>query len=119
MKNSKNQEVQNFLKDLSIMSEEKYKIIQELRKLVFNHFPKTNERIMYGGIMFSLEEDFGGVFASKNHVSFEFGKGFRMDDPYKNLEGSGKYRRHLKIKTFSDIKSKNVDFYIKQVLLIQ
>jgi hypothetical protein len=35
MKNSKNQEVQNFLKDLSIMSEEKYKIIQELSKLVF------------------------------------------------------------------------------------
>lgn len=119
MKNSKNQEVQNFVKDLSIMSEEKYKIIQELRKLVFNHFPKTNERIMYGGIMFSLEEDFGGVFASKNHVSFEFGNGFQMKDPKKYLEGTGKSRRHLKIKTLSDIKEKNVDFYIPQAVRIQ
>ncbi len=44
--------------------------------------------------MFSLDEDFGGLFVRKRHISFEFGKGFLMDDPNKILEGKGKYRRH-------------------------
>ncbi len=38
---------------------------------------------MYGGIMFSLDDDFGGIFVRKNHISFEFGNGFAMDDPDK------------------------------------
>ena len=65
MKKSKDERVQNFLEDILSVDEEKYKILQGLRKIVFRYYPKVKERIMYGGIMFSLEEkDFGGIFAS-------------------------------------------------------
>jgi len=70
--------------------------------------------MMYGGIMFSLEDDFGGLFVRKNHVSFEFGSGVTMDDPDNILEGIGKFRRHLKIRSLADIKDKKVEFFVEQ-----
>ena len=69
---------------------------------------------MYGGIMFSQLKDFGGVFVYKNHISFEFSDGYRFDDATKLLQGSGKYRRHLKIKSRADIEIKKVYFFVKQ-----
>lgn len=114
MQNSEDQKVQKFLDELLIVNPEKFKIVQKLRQKVHKIYPKTNERIMYGGIMFSLVEDFGGIFVSKNHVSFEFGNGFKMNDPEKKLEGTGKFRRHLKFSKLSDVEDKNVDFFVKQ-----
>ena len=106
--------MQKFLEEINEFNHEHYRILQKLREIVFKIHPNVNERIMYGGIMFSLEDDFGGIFAYEKHISFEFSKGFTMDDPNKLLEGSGKFRRHLKIKTFSDIKDKKVDCFLKQ-----
>ena len=97
-----------------MFNNEKYIILQELRKIVFKNYKKTGERMMYSGIMFSLEEDFGGIFVRKNHVSFELVNGFTINDPNKLLEGTGKFRRHLKIKSLSDIDDKKVDFFVKQ-----
>ena len=99
--------------------DEKFNILVKLREIVFNNYPETNERIMYGGIMFSLEDDFGGLFVSKNHISFEFSNGFRMDDPKNLLEGTGKFRRHLKIKSFDGIEDKDVQFFVKQLAIQQ
>lgn len=115
MDKSKNEQVQKFLEDILMIDPVKFEILQKLRKIVFTNYPKTNERIMYGGIMFTLENDFGGVFASKNHISFEFSFGVNMKDPHKILEGSGKLRRHLKIRSVSDIEDKKVDFFVNQV----
>lgn len=112
---SKNEEVQIFLDGIMINDPEKYNSLIEIREIVFDIYPQTNERIMYGGIMFSINsEDFGGLFVYKNHISFEFGKGFEMKDPSKLLEGTGKFRRHLKIKCKEDIKNKYVDFFVNQ-----
>ena len=66
--------------------------------------------------MFACEKDWGGVFVSKNHVSFEFTEGFMMNDPDRFLEGTGKKRRHLKISSISDISDKKVDFFVKQAV---
>jgi hypothetical protein len=115
MKKSENESVQSFLDEIVMFDFEKYEILQDLRKIVFSNYPKTNERIMYGGIMLSLEDDFGGLFVRKNHVSFEFGSGAFMEDPRKFLEGTGKLRRHLKIKSLADIEEKEVEFFVKQV----
>ncbi|MCP4703388.1 MAG: DUF1801 domain-containing protein [candidate division Zixibacteria bacterium] len=116
MKKSKDKKVHEFLEDVLMIDSEKYEIMQKLRKIVFDIFPKSNERMMYGGIMFSLEDDFGGIFIRKNHISFEFSSGVHMDDPDNILEGKGKFRRHLKIRSMSDIKDKTVEFFIKQAL---
>lgn len=112
---SKSEAVQKFLDDLLIGDSEKYESIQELRIIVLGIYPKTTERIIYGGIMFTLSEDFGGLFVSKNHISFEFGKGYLLNDPNSLLEGKGKFRRHLKIRQFSDIDAKYVSFFVKQI----
>jgi hypothetical protein len=115
MKPSHNKQVQTFLKEVEMMDCEKYEILQKLRDLVFTQYPQTTERMMYGGITFSLENNFGGLFVYKHHVSFEFSNGFMMSDPDTLLEGSGKFRRHLKIKTLSDIDDKKIDFFVQQI----
>lgn len=115
MKSSKDEKVQAFLDDMIMSNDEQFQILQRLRAIVFEHQPATSERIMYGGILFSLAEDFGGIFAYQNHVSFEFSRGYQMDDPHQVLEGGGKFRRHLKIRSLQDIDDKQVDFFVQQV----
>lgn len=112
---SKNEDVQNFLEGIMMIDPDQYNSLLEMRDIVFDIYPETNERIIYGGIMFSINtQDFGGLFVNKNHISFEFGKGFEMKDPSKLLEGTGKFRRHLKIRSIEDIKNKEVVFFVKQ-----
>lgn len=110
----KNEQVEKYLEEMMLINDEQFNVLRKLREIVFNVNPKTNERIMYGGIMFSLNDDFGGIFVRKNHISFEFGNGFTMNDPDKLLEGKGKFRRHLKIRSLSDIDDKKVEFFVKQ-----
>lgn len=114
MKKSVNKEVQKFIDQIAKSDPEKHQIVEELRNLVFDNFPDVKERIMYGGIMFSLAIDFGGVFVYKNHVTFEFGNGYLFQDPEKLLEGKGKCRRHLKMTCLEEIKTKKVEFFVKQ-----
>ena len=116
MKKSKNEQVQNFLEEIRANDDDKFDILQALRKIVFSHYKKTDERMMYGGIMFSLEDDWGGIFVRKKHVSFEFVNGFAMSDPNQVLEGVGQYRRHLKIRNLADIENKDVTVFVNQAL---
>ena len=115
MTKSKNQGVQELLDDIKELEPEKFEIMQSLRELVFKTYPQVTERIMYGGIMFTLEEDFGGLFPSKKHVSFEFSRGFSLEDPQGLLEGKGKIRRHLKFKSLGDLTTKNPLKFVEQV----
>ncbi len=115
MEISNDKRVQQFLDDNKEIDAQKYDIVQACRKIVFSIFPDVNERMMYGGIMFSLDDDFGGVFISKKHVSFEFSHGYLFEDPKKTLEGSGKFRRHLKLKSIEDVFAKQAEFFVKQV----
>ena len=67
--------------------------------------------------MFSIgNEDLGGVFVRKKHISVEFTSGYNMDDPNKFLEGSGKFRWHIKIKDKSEIVEKDLVFLLRQML---
>ncbi len=116
---SKNDSVQNFLDETSILDHTKYEILEALRKIVFEYFPEATEKMMYGGIIFSNTEDFGGIFAYKNHVSFEFSLGFKLNDPDKVLEGNGKFRRHLKVRAFDEIETKKVAFFVDQISTLE
>ena len=115
MENDIQKKIENFVEGIRILSEEKYEIIMELRKKVAKINPNVKERMMYGGIMFYLEDDLGGVFAYTNHISFEFGLGYRFKDPDHLLKGKGKFRRHLKIESINDQAFAKVDFYITQM----
>ena len=112
---SKNEKVQQFLDQLKVVDIERFEMIMEVRKIIFQTFPDTAEKIMYGGItFFSNDEMYSGLFVYKNHISIEFSNGYLMNDPKHHLEGSGKYRRHLKLKQENDILEKSVKYYVKQ-----
>lgn len=117
MKTSKNEEVQQFLTEIKRVDAEKSDTLIEVREIIFHYFPETSERIMYGGIVFFLDDEmFSGLFLNKNHITLEFSKGFLMKDPDRLLEGKGKYRRHLKLLREEDILSKDVSSFVKQAV---
>lgn len=119
MKKSLDIATQKFIDSIEVLDSTKYQILQKLREIVFENYPNSKERMMYGGILFSLDDDYGGVFVYKNHVSFEFSNGYTFDDPKKVLEGGGKYRRHVKFKSIDDVETKQVDFFVKQIIKIE
>ena len=111
------QKVTDFLNKTRMLDYEKFQILEKLRIIVFDNFPNAEERFMYGGIMlFDEDQDFGGLFIYKNHISFEFSAGSTFKDPKNLLEGSGKFRRHLKLISKKDIVSMDVDKFLKQAL---
>ena len=117
MKHVENEVIRDHLEELEMRDMEKAEIMLALRDELFAIFPNATEEIKYGGIVFLMEGQlFGGIFASKKHVSFEFSHGAKMKDPEKHLEGGGKYRRHLKIHSLTEIKAKQVPFFIQQAL---
>jgi len=115
MKKSHDIKTRKFIDSIEVLNSTKHQILNKLREIVFENYPKVKERIMYGGIIFSLNEDFSGVFVYTNHVSMEFSKGYLFDDPKSLLEGKGKYRRHLKLRSLDDIEIKKVDYFMKQI----
>lgn len=104
--------VQALLEDIRLLGEDKYKIVEAVRTLAAKSFNALTEEVKYGGILFCAEVQFGGVFAYREHVSFEFSHGAKIADPFGHLEGSGKGRRHIKLRTISDIKSKRLAQYL-------
>ena len=113
-----NPQVQEFLEEFKDFDIEKYKILQALRKIVFQCNPEVSEKIMYGGIMFFLATGFGGLFPSKKHVSFEFSRGFLLQDPAKLLEGKGKFRRHIKLTTLEATQNQAIAGYIQEAMAL-
>jgi hypothetical protein len=102
--------------DIRQLGEERYEIVQAVRALVSKKFKPFSEEVKYGGILFSSGVQFCGVFAYSGHVSVEFGHGAGITDRYAHLEGAGKYRRHLKLTTLSDIEAKQLAHYLPLAL---
>ena len=110
-------EIERLLEAIRIANTGAYDTIQQVRGVVQAAAPKCHERVMYGGIMFAIDgTDWGGVFANKNHVSFEFSNGYLLDDASKFLEGKGKFRRHIKLVHVDDITAKHLAGFITQTL---
>jgi hypothetical protein len=108
--------VQTLLEDIRLISEELYEIVEAVRTLVKKDFSPLSEEVKYGGILFSSDVQFCGVFAYKGHVSVEFGKGARMSDTFGHLEGAGKARRHVKLTSIADIQNKKLALYLPLAL---
>ena len=105
---------QKFIENIELIDNTKYQILIKLREIVFKFYPEVQEKMMYGGIIFSNDTDWGGLFVYQHHVSFEFSDGYTFNDPEHLLEGKGKFRRHLKFKTLDDIQTKKLDTFVKQ-----
>jgi len=105
------------LEDIRLLSEEGHALVQAVRALVKQTFGTVGEEVKYGGILFAVDGvSFAGVFAYKQHVSVEFGQGAAITDPHGLLEGSGKGRRHLKLRVPNDVTDKHLDVYLNLAL---
>ncbi|MBP7309273.1 MAG: DUF1801 domain-containing protein [Polaromonas sp.] len=105
--------VQNLLEDIRLLGEVQFDLVQAVRSLVESQFTDVEEVVKYGGILFSSGVQFCGVFAYKEHVSVEFGAGAKIKDSIGLLEGTGKGRRHIKLRTVADIEAKQLPAYLK------
>lgn len=108
--------VEEFFYNLSLHDPDTYSIAVALRKLIKKLAKNPEERVMYGGILYYLHDGFCGIFPYKSHVSLEFGQGYLFEDKDNLLEGTGKFRRHLKFNDLKQIKDKQAGFYIQQAI---
>lgn len=107
------------LEDIRFIGETQYAIVQAVRALVLQPpFEAPTEEVKYGGILFAAQGvSFCGVFAYQALVSVEFGQGARMHDPFGHLEGAGKGRRHLKLRSIDDLAHKQLAQYLPLALV--
>ena len=108
--------VQALVEDFRLLGEEQFQIVEQVRALAKKTVNPLSEEVKYGGIIFASGVHFGGVFAYKDHVSVEFGHGAKITDSEGLLEGSGKGRRHVKLRSISDIKGKKLAVYLSLAL---
>ncbi|MBV7331416.1 DUF1801 domain-containing protein [Chloroflexi bacterium TSY] len=110
-------QIERFIEDLEFYSSEQAHIVKEVRQIYGELEPQIGEKFIYGGIGFFLnDQHIGGVYGNKKHVSVVFSRGNELSDPEGFLEGSGKYRRHIKAFAKSDVVAKNVRFFVEQAI---
>jgi hypothetical protein len=97
-------------------------IEEAVKEIVDQIAPDVRYVPKYGGEVFCADPDdkafVGGIFVSKAHVSLEFSEGASFDDPSGQLEGTGKHRRHLKLRTVSDLDAKGAKAFLKQAFAL-
>ena len=109
---SEQERIKALVEDLRMSHPDIYPIAEQARRLVHNILPQASERVIYGGFMFATEADVCGVFVYTGHASVEFGRGAELADPYGALEGKGKFRRHIKLRSADDIEGKHLSEYV-------
>jgi hypothetical protein len=108
--------VETLLADLAVTHAAMLDVVQRVRDVVEQQAGTVVEAVKYGGIVFSREQHFCGVFAYQGHVSVEFSQGSHFADPYAVLEGNGKHRRHIKLRSVSDVEATHLAEYVQQAL---
>ena len=101
----------------------KAEIIDRMEKMITELAPDANLRPMYGGTMVELETGnpksrIGGFYVYADYVSFEFANVVQFEDPDGVLEGTGKYRRHVKLRSAEDIKTGTCKRFLDQAVAL-
>ena len=104
--------IAQFLEDARFIGNERFQLVQNLRKEALGLDKSISEEIKYGGILFAGGKPFCGIFSYAKHVSLEFSEGALLPDKHKVLEGEGKFRRHIKLFLQEDIAAKHVREYL-------
>lgn len=108
--------VNALLEDVRLLGDEQLSTVEAVRELVKARLPSVTEEVKYGGILFASGVPFCGVFAYKDHVSVEFSRGSSIPDTPGHLEGGGKFRRHIKLRSLKDVQAKQLVYYFQPAL---
>jgi hypothetical protein len=107
--------VERFLEDIASLPNNFHAILVKLREHFMTYGPDLDEVIKYGGLAFLRDGKLiGGLYVYKNHMAVELSHGSELDDPDNILEGTGKFRRHIKFTSLSDIERKNAAEFIEK-----
>lgn len=110
--------VDELLADWQTINPGQWPIADAVRKAVHEVYPHVAEKVMYGGILFGIDgKDFGGIFVYSEHSTLELSKGYLIEDPEKILEGTGKFRRHIKLQSREDIEQKHLKKFLQAAIL--
>jgi hypothetical protein len=104
--------IEKLLDDIRMIDPARFELVQSLRELILGLRASVSEEVKYGGLLFSAGKPFCGVFSYTKHVSLEFGEGASLPDKFKQLEGEGKLRRHIKLLSVQDLSAKHVREYL-------
>jgi len=88
-----------------------------IRRLIHQNVEGVTEEFKWSRPVFRLDKDFAYLKAAKNHVTLGFFNFEKINDADKQLEGTGKDMRHIKIKSTSDINEGKLIDWITSVAL--
>jgi len=98
-------------------SPEIQRLIREVRTVVKKVAPKAEEKAYRGWpIRIRTEHGLVAIMGFDDNVNVNMGKGARLKDPKKLLEGTGRSIRHVKVRTAADAKSPHLRALIEQEL---
>jgi hypothetical protein len=100
------------LEDIRLQDSGRFELVQSLREIILGLDSSISEEVKYGGLLFSAEKPFCGVFSYTKHVSLDFGAGASLPDKFNVLEGEGQSRRHIKLASTQEITDKHVLEYL-------
>ena len=111
----------DFIKYLEIKEQSLIDLYVELRTYILGIQPNSNELLYHTHALtslYSVSEKMSDAFCMipiySNHLNLGFNKGTLLKDPQNLLQGTGKWIRHIPIKSENDFKNQSV-----QELIIQ
>ncbi|MCF8366058.1 MAG: DUF1801 domain-containing protein [Bacteroidales bacterium] len=90
-------------------------ILEALRKLIHHTVENVSEEIKWGFPVFAKTKDFAYLRFAKKHVTLGFYNIQKIDDPDHLLEGKGNTLKHIKIKNVSEIRTKIISQWLKEI----
>lgn len=113
----------DFLKHLKLKDQSLVDLYTDLRAFVLEIHPKSNELLYHTHALTSLytvsekmSDGFCMIPIYSNHLNLGFNKGTVINDPKKLLQGTGKWIRHIPIKTSNDYRNKDVEALVKSAI---
>ncbi|MET1078068.1 MAG: DUF1801 domain-containing protein [Pseudomonas sp.] len=106
--------IETWLADLHLIDPDRHAWVLQVRARVLALGPEVEEQVKYGGLVYSRPLPLCGIFSYGGHVSLEFSQGAALADSHGLLEGQGKGRRHLKLRSAEDIERCRVVAYLAQ-----
>lgn len=89
-------------------------VVDELRRLVRQAAPDASEIVKWNHIVFQQGGDVCYLAPARDHVTFGFFRGASLADPEGLLEGTGKWMRHVKVRSPGDLRKREYRALVEQ-----
>lgn len=113
----------DFFKHLKYKEQSLIDLYIDLRDFILEIHPKSNELLYHTHALTSLYsvsekmvDGFCMIPMYTNHLNLGFNRGTLLNDPKALLQGTGKWIRHIPVKSKADYRNKDVEVLIKAAI---